>query len=293
MISRRFVLGAAAPALYISAAAAQTPPTAFDTNFKSEIATCEKASGGRLGVAILNTANGDSFAWRGDERFPFCSSFKYLLAAAFLQRIDRAQDSPTRRITIARENLLSHSPFSEKHTGNNPATVLELCAAMVMFSDNGATNAMLAQLGGPPAFTQFVRTLGDTVTRLDRTEMALNEAIPGDPRDTTSPRVMLHSLQQVTLGQTLSSESRKLLIGWMIDCQTGLDRLRGGLPANWRAGDKTGLNDKGTCNDLAIIWPPGRPPVLITSYLTAAKVDLDHQVATHARIARALVQALK
>ena len=291
MITRRLML-TAAPALYIRGAAAHNKAIAFDSTFKSEIAACEQASGGRLGVAILNTANGDSFARRGDERFPFCSSFKYLLAAAFLQRIDHGQEQAKRRVPIARDQLVSNSPFSEHHTGNNAATVLELCAAMVMFSDNTATNTMLTALGGPAAFTHFMRTLGDTITRLDRTELALNEATPGDPRDTTSPSAMLCSLRQITLGSALSPASRKLLIDWMINCQTGLDRLRAGLPPHWLAGDKTGLNSKGTCNDVAIIWPPGRPPVLITSYLTAAKVDLNHQVMTHARIARALVRAL-
>jgi beta-lactamase class A len=294
MITRRSALAAAALGVIktTTASAAAKPTADFGPAFRAQIAAIEKATGGRLGVAILDTATSTAFAWRGDERFPFCSTFKFLLATAILQRIDRKEESASRPVILRARDLIQNSPFTETHTADNTATVLELCGAMVTLSDNTAANTMLASIGGPEAFTKFVRTLGDTVTRLDRNELALNEAVPGDPRDTTSPRAMLADMNKVLLGNVLSPTSRKLLLGWMFECQTGKDRLRAGVPAGWRVADKTGLNGIGTCNDIAIIYPPRRAPILITSYLTAATVTLPQQTATHATIARALVSAI-
>jgi beta-lactamase class A len=160
---------------------------------------------------------------------------------------------------------------------------------MMVESDNGAANLMLAAIGGPAALTRFLRQTGDTVTRLDRTEPSLNEATPGDPRDTTTPLAMLGSAERLWLGPVLAPAGRAQLTTWAIECRTGLERLRAGLPKGWRAGDKTGTGDRGTYNDVAIFWPPGRKPVLITSYLAESKLGTDAGNAIHAKVARALV----
>jgi beta-lactamase class A len=137
--------------------------------------------------------------------------------------------------------------------------------------------------------TRFLRQTGDTVTRLDRTEPSLNEATPGDPRDTTTPLAMLGSAERLWLGPVLAPAGRAQLTAWAIECRTGLERLRAGLPKGWRAGDKTGTGDRGTYNDVAIVWPPRRKPVLITSYLAESKLGTDAGNAIHAKVARALV----
>ncbi len=147
-------------------------------------------------------------------------------------------------------------------------TIAALCHAVVTQSDNTAANVLLGVLAGPAGITSFARAIGDGLTRLDRTEPALNESRDGDPRDTTSPAAMAADLKTVLLGSTLSASSRAQLTRWMVDCQTGLDRLRARLPAGWRAADKTGTNGSHTSNDIALFWPPARPPVIVTAYLT-------------------------
>jgi beta-lactamase class A len=132
---------------------------------------------------------------------------------------------------------------------------------------------MLDSFGGPPALTAWLRSIGDAVTRLDRREPDLSEAKPGDPRDTTTPVEMLNALRKIVLGDVLSPVSRRQLVAWMIDNRTGGRRLRAGVPQGWRVADKTGSGAHHTTNDIALIWPPDRAPILVTAYYTEANAS--------------------
>ena len=163
-------------------------------------------------------------------------------------------------------------------------TVADLCAAAIDWSDNTAANLILQTIGGPAGFTEFARSLGDEVTRLDRNEPSLNEATPGDPRDTTSPRAMAASMQKVLVGDVLSESSRRQLQAWLVDDKVGDKRLRAGLPPSWRIGDKTGTGERGSTNAIAILWPPGRAPLIATVYYTESSASLDARNAVHKEI---------
>ena len=263
----------------------------------SRLAEIEKKSGGRLGCAILDTGldtgNSKRFAYRGDERFPMCSTFKFLAVAFVLHRVEQGQEHLNRRVPIEQKDILSYAPVTSKHVGKQGMTVAELCEAAITLSDNTAANLLLASFGGPPALTAFLRSIGDSITRLDRIEPTLNEAIPGDPRDTTSPIAMLENLNRILLGDTLSAASRQQLTSWMIACQTGKTKLRAGVPGDWREGDKTGSGERGTSNDIAIFWPPNRSPILITAYLTGSKLSDQEQNAIIAEVGRAFADHLQ
>jgi beta-lactamase class A len=179
-----------------------------------------------------------------------------------------------------------------KHVGTEGLTVAELCEAIIVWSDNAAANLLLSTIGGPAGLTGFARGLGDDQFRLDRMETALNEAIPADPRDTTTPLAMLGDLDRLLLGDVLSPASRARLIEWLVACRTGDQKIRAGLPKDWRCGDKTGAGGHGTNNDIAILWPPRRRPILVASYLTGTTAALDSRNAALAAIGRAIVAAL-
>lgn len=276
------------------AAAVSVQPRAMrastaDQRFTEEIKRLESESGGRLGVCVLETATGARHVHRGDERFPMCSTFKALAVAAILARVDAGKEQLTRRITFDASALVTYSPVTEKRVGGDGMTLAEICDAAVTLSDNTAANLLLAAIGGPPGLTAFVRGLGDEVTRLDRNEPSLNEALPDDPRDTTSPNAMASSLQALILGTTaLSAASREQLTAWLLANKTGDTRLRAGLAKDWRVGDKTGSGARGTANDVAAIWPPNKSPIVITAYLTGATVATAQQNATLASVARAV-----
>ncbi len=246
----------------------------------------ERRSQGRLGVAV-QLPSGESAQLRGDERFPMCSTFKFLAASLVLERVDQGKEHLDRAISYSRSDLVSYSPETEKHAGGS-MTVAELCKAALTLSDNTAANLLLSSFGGPPAVTAFVRSIGDATTRLDRNEPTLNEATPGDPRDTTTPNVMLRNLRRILLEDVLKPSSRQQLTDWMLANTTGNAKYRAGLPSGWKVVDKTGSGSRGTNNDIGVLWPPAGKPILVTSYLTATPLSTDAANAIHAEVARAV-----
>lgn len=265
---------------------------AFADDAAASLRALEQRHGGRLGVAMLDTAGGRRVAYRGDERFPMCSTFKFLATALMLARVDRGEERLDRRIVFSKSDLVTYSPATSEYAGPAGMTVEAICAAAMTLSDNTAGNLMLASFGGPEGLTAFVRTLGDPVTRLDRIETALNEGTPGDPRDTTSPLAMLGTMQKLVAGDALSAASRESLIGWLVANKTGDKRLRAGMPASWRVGDKTGTGGNGSANDIAVAWPPGRAPVFVTVYYTGSTISDEARSAVIAEAGRIATAAL-
>lgn len=246
----------------------------------------ERAYGGRLGVSFLDIESGRRLDHRGDERFPMCSTFKWIAAALVLSRVDRGEEQLDRRIPVSKSDLVAYSPAAEKNVGGDGMSMAELCHAAVTLSDNAAANLILANVGGPSGLTRFVRNVGDTITRLDRIEPQLNEGEPGDPRDTTSPVAMLDTLRKLVLGDALSIKSRGQLTAWLVANTTGGKRLRAGLPANWRIGDKTGSSSAGITNDVAIAWPSRGGPLLVAAYYAESAGDDSARNAVIAEVGR-------
>jgi beta-lactamase class A len=288
---RQFLASASATFIFPSIAHAATPATVqlrSEDQLNRELAKIELASGGRLGVAVLDTATRIRTLHRGDERFPMCSTFKLLACAAVLAKVDAGKQRLDQRITFQKTDLVTYSPITETHTGAPGMSLAEICAAAIDYSDNTAANLILGNIGGPAGFTQFARSLGDIVTRLDRIETALNESLPNDPRDTTTPSAMVANLNSLLLGSALSASSRNQLTQWLLANTTGGTRLRAGVPANWRVGDKTGTGDRGSTNDIGILWPPSAKPLLVCAYLTGTTASADQRNATIAAVGRAI-----
>ena len=276
-------------------AAASNPDRRDQTTraWNESLASIERTAQGRLGVAMLDTGSGLALGWRQDERFAMASTFKLVLAGWMLALVDQDKERLDAPVHYAAADVVAYSPVSGERAGDGGGlTVGELCSATVSLSDNIAANVLLARHGGPAGFTAFVRSLGDEVTRLDRTEPTLNEAAVGDPRDTTTPLAMLQTLQKLVLGNALSPTSRAWLQRWLVETSTGDKRLRAGVPG-WKVGDKTGTaGDSGTANDIGVLWPQGGgAPVLVTCYLTRSMASPEQRDAAIAQVARAVAAA--
>lgn len=271
LVHRRTLL-LAASVLPLASACTAWSAKAGQQEASAQIAALESASGGRLGVVGFNTATGARVQHRADERFPFCSTFKLMLAAVVLERSAKEGGLLARRVSYSKGDLVTYSPITEKNIATG-MTVAELCAAAVQYSDNTAANLLMKMLGGPPAVTAFARSSGDDAFRLERWETELNTAIPGDLRDTTTPAAMAASVERLVLGNALGAAQRQQLKTWLLGNTTSTERFLAGVPAGWKVGDKTGSGSYGTTNDVGVLWPPAGAPLVLAVYLTFPEKD--------------------
>jgi beta-lactamase class A len=282
-VSRRSVLAAAAALL--SPLASATPAPAFVTEY-------ENRTGGRVGFFAVNAASGRQMAWRANERFAMCSTFKASLAALVLARVDAGRDRLDRPVPYGPADILDYAPAAKAHLADGRMTLEAMCQAAVELSDNTCANALLREVGGPQALTQFWRRLGDRASRLDHNEPLLNRTKPGEPHDTTTPAAMAHSISRLATGDALSPASRTLLVGWMVACQTGTRKLRAGMPPAWRVGDKTGSNGSDASGDLAVAWTPASGSIVVSAYVQGGRPAPGQQDELFAALGRRVAERL-
>ena len=258
----------------------------------NQIAAIEARLGGRMGIAALDTGSGKRLDYRAEERFPMCSTFKFLAAAAVLKRVDEKRDQLDRFVSYDAKDILEYAPVAKAHLKEGGMTLGALCEAAIAQSDNTAGNLLLDAVGGPAGVTNFARSLGDQVTRLDRKEPELNSAIPGDDRDTTTPGSMLADMARILNVDVLSRSSRSQFEDWLRGNTTGAAMIRAGVPTDWIIGDKTGRGANGATNDIAIIRPPDRAPVLLAIYSVESTATANDRAAAIAEVAKIVAESL-
>mgnify|MGYP001591062493 CR=1 FL=1 len=288
-VTRRDLLGLSAGTVFLAAS------DAWGSTWADGIAATadavEARLGGRVGVAVREASTGRNWSRRGDERFALTSTFKALAAAAVSARVDRGEETLDRSIVFSAADLVPYSPATEKRVGAPGMTLAEICEAAITLSDNTAGNLMLDAIGGPEGLDAFLRSIGDTTTRLDRREPDLNTAVPGDPRDTTTPAAIAATLERSILGEALSEASRLRLERWMAADRVGDALLRAGLPKTWAIADKTGAGGHGARAIVAVTRPPAGPPVTIAVFLAETAATMAERNAAIAEIGTAIGRA--
>lgn len=274
MIQRRQVLAGSFVLAAASAAPASSRTIAKRFDASERLRKLEVGDA-RLGVCFLDTATGEVSGNRMTEHFALCSTFKLALVAAFLREADAGRLQLSEILPLSKADLLPWAPVTGESVDKGGMTIAALAQAAQEMSDGVAANLLTRRLGGPAKVTEKFREMGDAVTRLDRYEPSLGMVLSADLRDTTTPLAMAQLVRRITTGKLLLPQSRELLLGWMLNTKTGNKRLRAGLPADWRIGNKTGTGRAtGTtnkCNDVAITFPPGRPPVIISAYFDSGE----------------------
>ena len=284
-MKRRTFLGSSATAI-------ASPSFGFEAPIAA-IFEYEKSSGGHIGLHAENVATGAKLAWRADQRFALCSTFKASLAACVLARVDRGQDDLDRVLAFGPSDLRDwHAPVARAHLATGRLSVGEMCEAAVEQSDNTCANILLARIGGASAMTAFWRDLGDPITRLDDPEPDLNRVPPGSARNTTTPESMARILRQLVLGSVLSQTSRDRLTSWLVGCRTGADRLRAGVPSQYRIGNKTGNNGNDAAGDIAVVWTTANTPIVVCTYTRGGSPTTRQFGAVFAGIGRVVVERL-
>lgn len=247
----------------------------------------EQRLSARVGIAIFESRTDRRWLYNAHQRFPMASTFKVLACGALLHQVDIGAVNLDQLEAIEASDLVEYSPVLEKFVGRT-ISLRDLCAATLATSDNAAANKILGVLGGPDGLTKFMRSIEDDTTRLDRLEPALNEAAPGDPRDTSSPLAMTTALQKLVLGDLLSPSSREILTAWLENCEVSGLLLRAGIPSDWRIADRTGSGGHGTRAIVAVMWPPGRAPLIAAIYLTETNASVDARNHAIAELGKAL-----
>ena len=254
-----------------------------------EFARLEEEFDARLGVYALDTGTDEVVEHRADERFAYCSTFKVLAFGAVLQQT--SVDDLDRVVTYTEDDLVNYTPITEQHVDSG-MSLRALGDAALRYSDNTAANLLLAELGGPGGLDEALDAIGDDVTHVDRIEPGLSEAVPGDVRDTSTPRAMATSLEEFTLGDALPQDKREIVIEMMRGNTTGDELIRAGVPDDWEVGDKTGSGSYGTRNDIAILWPPEGDPIVLAVMSTRDVEDAEYDNALIADAAEVVVDAL-
>jgi len=247
----------------------------------------EKQYAARLGVFALDTGSRRTVSYRANERFAFASTFKSLACGVLL----RQTKDLDKLIRYTAADLVTYSPITEKHVDTG-MTLRELCDAAIRYSDNTAANLVLVELGGPAGLQLALRKLGDGISNVNRNEPTLNEATPGDKRDTTTPRQLAVSLQKFTLGRALPPARQAILNNWLLTNTTGDKTIRAGVPKTWKVGDKTGTAGYGGRNDVAVLWPPNRAPIMLAVMSTKGVKDAPTDDALIAAATTAAINAL-
>ncbi|QTE31053.1 class A beta-lactamase [Pengzhenrongella sicca] len=286
-------LGLTGCAAVTSPAASSSPPTLSSAEGSAqaagEFANLEEKYDARLGVYALDTATWAEVAWRDDERFAYASTVKAMAAAAVLDTVGLA--GLARTVPIDAADIVTYSPVTELHIGGT-MTLGEIAEAAITVSDNTAANLMFDALGGPASLGAALIELGDETSVVSRAEPDLNEALPGDDRDTTTPRAFAANLDEYLFGDRLTDPEKSQLEAWLIATQTGDALVRAELPADWIVGDKSGAGGYGTRNDLALIRPPERAPIIISVMSRRAEPDAEYDDALIAEAAAAAIAAL-
>ncbi|KIV72741.1 Beta-lactamase class A [Bacillus mycoides] len=255
-----------------------------------EFSQLEKKFDARLGVYAIDTGTNRTIAYRPNERFAFASTYKALAAGVLLQQ--NSTEKLNEVITYTKDDLVEYSPITEKHVDTG-MKLGEIAEAAVRSSDNTAGNILFNKIGGPKGYEKALRQMGDRVTMADRFETELNEAIPGDIRDTSTAKAIATNLKDFTVGNALPADKRKILTEWMKGNATGDKLIRAGVPTDWVVGDKSGAGSYGTRNDIAIVWPPNRAPIIIAILSSKDEKEATYDNKLIADAAEVVINALK
>jgi beta-lactamase class A len=252
------------------AACAQKPVLADPVPpINERIEALQRRHNAKIGAYGVDLQSGRTVSHLDGESFSMCSTFKGYAAARVLQMVQRGELTLDRTVFVDPAEVVTYSPVTGPRAGGE-MTLAELCQAAVQVSDNTAGNLLLKTIGGPAAITDFARTIGDGRSRLDRWETELNSAVPGDPRDTTTPHALGHGYRNLLAGDALGPPQRQQLENWLRGNETS--SMRAGLPDGWTSADKTGNGDYGSTNDVGIVYGPDGRRVLL-SVMTRSRTD--------------------
>lgn len=255
----------------------------------AELGALEEELDARVGVSAVDTGTGAVVEHRVQERFGFASTIKVFAVAELLRRVPPAEREEHVTWTDADVAAAGYAPVTSAHPGG--LTLAQLAEAAVRESDNLATNLVLERIGGPAGLTEALAALGDGSTRLVDVEPALNDVVPGEEANTTTPAAFTADLLAVLEPGYLTEADRDLLLTWMSGNATGDALVRAGAPEGWEVQDKSGGAGP-MRNDVAVVTPPDGAPIVLTILTTRNDPEAPWADELVARTAAVVLEAL-
>lgn len=241
----------------------------------------------RLGVYAIDTGTKETLEFREDERFAYTSTSKALATAILLKQNPISTLEEIR--TFTGEDIVAYSPITEEFVDKG-MSLGKIAEAAMQYSDNTAGNLLFEELGGPVGFEKALRESGDTITKADRIEPDLNEATPGDSRDTSTPQALATTLELFGISEYLPADKQEIFTDWLKGSTTGDSLIRAGVPEGWQVGDKSGAGGYGTRNDIGIVWPPNREPIVIAIMSSRNEVNASYNDELIAKATKVITQ---
>ncbi|MEM8545417.1 MAG: serine hydrolase [Cyanobacteria bacterium P01_H01_bin.119] len=145
----------------------------------------------------------------GDQQVAAASTIKLPILVAFLQAVDRGTVRLDQSLTLNQEDLAGGSGEMENQPIGSQYSALEVASAMIITSDNTATNMIIELLGGADTLNQQFRSWGLTQT-------LIRNPLPDLPgTNMTSAKDLAALMARIDQGQLLEMRSRDRLMAIM------------------------------------------------------------------------------
>lgn len=275
------------------------PIFAQNDAFQVQLATISKEANGTVGIGIMDLKTGETTIQHGAHKFPMQSVFKFPLAMAVLDQVDKGKLSLTQKVKITKEDLLpkTHSPMKDKYpTGNVDLTVADLLSYTVSESDNITCDILFRLAGGTKVVNDYIHKLGVKNIEIVADEQEMAKGWDVQYKNFSTPGAMLQLLSAFYKGEKLSKASSDYLWKIMVAGPTGANRIKSQLPKNTIVAHKTGTSGKNengiyaATNDVGIVKLPGGKDFAIVVFVSDSDADIETRELAIAKITKAAAE---
>jgi beta-lactamase class A len=264
-----------------------------------------------IGVAIAGMTTGDTLSINGHSRLPMQSVFKFHIALAVLDKVDKEKLSLNKKLYIEQSDLLQNtwSPLRDKYPkGNVEISLSEILNYTVSQSDNSGCDILLKFLGGPKVVQNYINKIGIKDFAIVSGEKEMIEDQDIQYKNWTTPiatvkllkifydRKLLSSIAlqarllscsgftplQLSGGLVMrSTNSYNFLWKILTETETGKNRIKGQLPSGTVIAHKTGTSDTNSegitaaVNDIGIVQLPNKGYFIISVFVSDSKEEME------------------
>ncbi|MGG7437913.1 class A beta-lactamase, subclass A2 [Chryseobacterium arthrosphaerae] len=265
-------------------------------NLKNKIHEIISAKNATVGVSLKGIEDQDTLSINGNKKTPLMSVFKFHIALAVLNQVDKGKLKLDQKFFIKKEELLpdTWSPIRDQYPkGNMNLTLDQLLRYTVSHSDNNGCDILLNIIGGTAAVQKFINRQGikDFTIQVNEQQMSSFDKFY---LNTTTPLATTELLEKFYNGKVLKKETTQYLYQIMVETSRGLTWMKAGLPEGIELAHRTGISDRNednvraAMNDVGIVKLPDGKHYILSVYLKNINEEMDDTEKIIADISRAV-----